>query len=140
MRSDFLDAHERHWTDAETLLKSLRLANADHLYGMAAECGLKRLMVAFGMPVDQDGTPVERKKDWKHVNQIWARYEAYRSAATHPKAPAYLLPTHNPFDNWQVEQRYASQSEFTDADVRAHRDGTMMVRRLINQAKEDGLL
>ncbi len=43
MQADFLDAHERHWQDAELLLTNQRLANADHLYGMSAECGLKRL-------------------------------------------------------------------------------------------------
>jgi hypothetical protein len=52
MQADFLDAHERHWQDAELLLTNQRLANADHLYGMSAECGLKRLMLAFGMTYD----------------------------------------------------------------------------------------
>jgi len=40
---DFLDAHERHWEDAELLFGNRRWANADHLYGLAAECGLKAL-------------------------------------------------------------------------------------------------
>lgn len=52
MQADYLDAHNRHWQDAESLFDSNRSANADHLYGMAAECGLKRLMLAFGMKFD----------------------------------------------------------------------------------------
>ncbi len=52
MPADFLDVHHRHWDDAERLFAAQRWANADHLYGMAAECGLKRLMRAFGMPFD----------------------------------------------------------------------------------------
>jgi len=44
MTADFLDAHERHWTDAEILFAQGRFANADHLYGLSAECGLKWLM------------------------------------------------------------------------------------------------
>jgi hypothetical protein len=40
MNADFLDAHYRHWQDAELLFGRGRLANADHLYGLAAECGL----------------------------------------------------------------------------------------------------
>ncbi|WHF34964.1 hypothetical protein [Aeromonas salmonicida] len=47
MQADFLDAHARHWDDAESLLQAQRWANADHLYGMAAECGLKQLMRVF---------------------------------------------------------------------------------------------
>lgn len=79
MQADFLDAHERHWDDAERLFQAQRWANADHLYGMAAECGLKRLMMVFGMSVDTTtGSPVN-SKDWKHANNIWMRFESYRS-------------------------------------------------------------
>ena len=44
MKADFLDAHQRHWDDAEHLLQAQRWANADHLYGFAAECGLKAVV------------------------------------------------------------------------------------------------
>lgn len=44
-RSDFFNAHQRHWKDAELLYKEKRWANADHLYGLSAECGLKAVMV-----------------------------------------------------------------------------------------------
>lgn len=47
MNTDYLDAHERHWDDAELLKATARHANADHLYGMSAECGLKCLMIKF---------------------------------------------------------------------------------------------
>lgn len=44
MAENFLDAHHRHWDDAELLYQAQRWANADHLFGVSAECGLKRLM------------------------------------------------------------------------------------------------
>jgi len=66
---DFYDAHERHWVDAELLRDKERWANADHLYGFAAECGLKRLMLAFGMTLDASGKPSERE-DRTHAKQI----------------------------------------------------------------------
>ena len=78
MTADFLDAHRRHLRDADALFDASRLANADHLYGMAAECGLKRLMIAFGMETDNTGAP-KSQRDWIHVEKVWARYEAYRS-------------------------------------------------------------
>ncbi len=60
LRADFLDAHQRHLDDAESLFQAGRLANADHLYGMASECGLKRLMAAFGMTIDSTtGSPAD---------------------------------------------------------------------------------
>ena len=79
MHTDFHDAHERHWADAELLYNEGRWANADHLYRMAAECGLKRLMLLFGMPFDVAG---DRPSDWSdrvHADGIWTRYETYRS-------------------------------------------------------------
>ena len=59
--ADFVDAHHRHWTDAELLFERDRWANADQLYGFSAECGLKAVMKTFGMPVDETGTPEERE-------------------------------------------------------------------------------
>lgn len=134
MNSDFLDAHERHWQDAELLFLNSRLANADHLYGMAAECGLKRLMVAFGMPCDSSGTPIHDKF---HVDKVWSRYETYRSG--HLFGSSYPLPE-NPFEDWNVNQRYAHQSNFDQDRVNPHKDGASIVKQLLDKARRAGLL
>ena len=47
MKADFLDAHQRHWDDAERLLQAQRWANADHLYGMAADLKVKSFQKAI---------------------------------------------------------------------------------------------
>ena len=49
--ADFHDAHLRHWQDAELLFRHDRWANADQLYGLSAECGLKAVMRLLEMPV-----------------------------------------------------------------------------------------
>lgn len=136
MQADFLDAHQRHWQDAELLLEHGRLANADHLYGMTTECGLKRLMQKFGMKIDQLG-PVE-KSDRQHANKIWDRFETYRSG--HTNGPGYALSPDNPFFNWKVEQRYAAQHHFDEPRVTQHRAGAAQVRRPIQKAEREGLL
>ena len=136
MNADFFDAHDRHWQDAETLFVDSRLANADHLYGLSAECGLKRLMMAFGMVIDSYGKPTD-KKDLVHIDGVWVRYESYRSGRS---AANYILPSSNPFGDWDVSQRYANQSNFDTAHVTSHRYGTDSVRNLINKAKTEGLL
>ncbi len=130
MISDFLDAHHRHWEDAEFLHGDSRWANADHLYGMAAECGLKRLMQVFGMPIDAMGRP-SNKDDRRHVTDIWTRYETYRSG--HGQA-GYSLPN-NPFVDWDVSQRYARRSEFDQARMDAHRQGAQIVRNLLSRVE-----
>lgn len=110
MQADFLDANERHWNDAEMLFASGRYANADHLYGLAAECGLKRLMVRFGMAVSSTGSPSDRK-DWKHADDIWVRFEGYRSGKV--EGVGFGLPVANPFNHWDASDRYAHQSNFS---------------------------
>lgn len=138
MQADFLDAHERHWSDAERLLHAQRWANADHLYGMAAECGVKRLMLAFGMPFDPTKDWPANKQDRTHANGIWARFESYRCG--HHQSAGYALTTPNPFANWDVGQRYAHQSNFDHARVQAHQAGANLVRQLVQKAKREGLI
>ncbi len=136
MQTDFLDAHERHWDDAERLFQAQRWANADHLYGMAAECGLKRLMRAFDMPLEQE-RPKEGS-DRRHADEIWVRYESYQSG--HRQGAGYALPRSNPFANWKISQRYAHQSDFDQPRVQAHQLGASVVRELIQKAESDGLI
>ena len=77
MQADFLDAHARHWDDAEILLQAQRWANADHLYGIAAECGLKKLMLVFGMPYDTVKDRPSDRMDQVHANGVWTRFQSY---------------------------------------------------------------
>ena len=135
---DFLDAHVRHWDDAELLFKATRWANADHLYGLAAECGLKQLMIAFGMNVDPaTGSPTNRQ-DWFHADHSWMRYESYRSG--HHNGASYLLPLNDPFIDWNASQRYAHQNNFSQGIVEAHRNGAESVYNLITKAVLEGIV
>lgn len=140
MKADFLDAHKRHLHDAELLFTAERWANADHLFGFAAECGLKRLMIMFGMEVDDTGTP-HKRSDRVHVMEIrkddntWDRYESYRSGIV---AANYSLPGPNPFANWDASQRYAHHSNFTRQRVELHRNAALEVQHLIDRAIREG--
>lgn len=142
MQADFFDAHYRHREDANYLHEASLLANADHLYGLSAECGLKRLMMAFGMGVDSaTGTPTDRA-DRVHAaengrDDIWVRYETYRSGH---QAANYQLGANNPFDDWNVSQRYAHRSNFDATRVEAHQQGAEKVHGLIKKAILEGLV
>jgi hypothetical protein len=138
MNTDYFDAHERHLKDAESLYAAQRWANADHLYGMAAECGLKALSEVF------KGSPLVRG-DFFHImeppskpSNAWDRYESYRSG--HADGAKYLLLPQNPFTNWDVSQRYAHQSCFDQAHVDPHQQGAEHVRQLVKAARMDGLI
>lgn len=137
MLADFLDAHERHLVDANQLFRAACWANADHLYGLAAECGLKRLMIKFGMEIiTSTGSPRE-DYDRVHANVAWKRFESYR--AGRPAGAGYALGL-NPFTDWDISQRYAHRSEFNEARAQRHKAGSDRVSALIQKARRDGLI
>jgi hypothetical protein len=137
MQTDFYDAFYRHLTDAEYLYTKNRWANADQLYGYAAECGLKCLMWQFGMSVDAvSGDPAE-KDNRTHINKIWVRYEIYRARRG---AAGYTLTQTNPFDDWNVSQRYAHESNFDQLRVDSHKNGAEIVRVLLRKAILEGMI
>jgi len=137
MTTEFYDAFERHAEDAETLFQAARWANADHLFGLATECGLKRLMLEFGMRWDTGKDVPQDQPDRVHVDLAWDRYEHYRAGYG---AMKYVLSAPNVFNDWKVFQRYAKQSNFDLVRVNPHRNGCEEVRVLLQQAILDGII
>ncbi|MCX8066491.1 MAG: SAM-dependent methyltransferase [Anaerolineae bacterium] len=124
---DFLDAHKRHWEDAESLFQIGRLANADHLYGLSAECGLKYLLIFRG----ENLTPRERV----HIDRLWLRFHDLAEDRRWPNVSA-----DNPFADWRIGQRYAHRRHFDPIAVDRHRRGTLQVRTLLLNAILGGSL
>jgi hypothetical protein len=137
MPADFLDAHDRHWEDGEMLFEKEHWPNADHLYGVSAECGLKWLMRLFGMPCDPVSGDPRDKSDRVHADGVWDRYESYRCGRV--EGVGYPLPAQNPFDDWSVSQRYEHRDHFGKGVAERHRRGALNVRRLVGAARRDGL-
>ena len=133
--ADFADAHHRHWEDAKSLFALDRWANADHLYGLSAECGLKAVMRALGMQVDDEGKPTE-KEHREHIDKLWP---AYIDFVKHRNGGRYLLDG-KPFDNWSIHDRYANRSHFTRLNVAPHRAAAHRIRDVVELATTEGLL
>lgn len=138
MAADFIDSHSRHYDDANHLFSINRFANADQLYGFSVECGLKSLMIAFGMPFDQSQQIPQNRDDRVHADRVWDKYESYRSA--HSSGANYILSNTNPFNNWNASQRYENQSSYNNATVNPHKNAADQVRQLVKKAQLDGLL
>ncbi|QFY91198.1 SAM-dependent methyltransferase [Magnetovirga frankeli] len=135
MQEDFLDAHRRHLSDAGYLFQAERWANADHLYGISAECGLKVLIEKLkGSSLDRGDRlhVMEEKKP----NNAWLKYQTYLSG--HAKAAKLALPTLNPFADWLVSQRYANQSNFDHVRVQSHQEGAKAVAALLKKDAVEG--
>ena len=130
--ADFADAHLRHWTDAELLYGRERWPNADHLYGISAECGLKAVVMrCMGMPAE-----IPRKYR-KHVDELWPTFEDF---AREREGGRYLklLPGGEPFKDWSIDHRYAHRKHFDQGRVGPHREAAREIRVMVGSIEQDG--
>ncbi len=121
---DFLDAHIRHWEDAELLFGETRLANADHLYGLSAECGLKALWPRL---IGRNLTRRERI----HIDRLWDRF--VREANNRRLLQLIGISRQNPFADWRIDQRYANRQNFNQNFVDQHRQGAAAIRNWVRE-------
>ncbi len=136
MSNDFLDASERHFEDASVLRDEGRVANADQLYGLSAECSLKAIMEALGMRM-KNGIP-EDKGHKVHMPELWAAFQSFAQGSL---AARYLEPLDhdNPFADWLVDQRYWSRSTITATAMGGHEAAAGRCRRSVQTLLVDGL-
>lgn len=137
MSTNFRDASNRHFEDAELLLAQTREANADHLFGLSAECSLKAIMLALGMAVDTDGAPADRGYR-VHMPELWA---AFQSFAAGRLASRYLEPLDkaNPFSDWAVDQRYWGRAAIAASAPANHKTAAAQCRQGLEKLLFDGV-
>ena len=132
---DFADAHRRHWEDAELLFKYERWANADHLYGLSAECGLKAIMLRLGMGVDADGTRL-KPQNRKHMPKLWSIFEDF---ARDRDRGRYLAPLSDAksFGDWSIHDRYANRHRFMEEGAAPHREAACRIGDVVRQVEQE---
>lgn len=116
---DFEDSSKRHLIDAEVLFAQTpqRLANASHLFGISAECSLKRIAKKYQPHAKFNG----RKG---HIPDLFAELI---NIAPGIGANAVLITKiaaiEPQFASWNVSQRYAVQTNFLAGIVALERAG-----------------
>lgn len=131
---DFVDACRRHQEDADLLFKHHRWANADQLYGLTAECGLKARMVKWGVLLDNTG---EVKGKYRvHVHKLWRLFEDCAKGRGETRELGFL-PRGTPFADWSPDERYAHRRHFDEAGVTKHRKAAEDILRLVELEKQD---
>lgn len=109
---DFFRAANRHYRDGEYLLQDKRHPNAGQLFGFAAECGIKALLVASGYPTNPATGDMEKACDSatdlrKHIN-ILASGDSLRVFLDGRGGSACLarLESIKDFSDWDISHRY----------------------------------
>ncbi len=137
MPSDFRDAADRHFEDAGLLGSNKRVANADHLFGLSAECALKAVMQGLGMKLRADGAPSERGHR-VHVNDLWPEFRSFASGRNAVRYADYIGL--NPFSDWNIGQRYSHRSDISKDMLESHKKGAEKTMELLHKAIFDGVV
>lgn len=149
VKVNFAEAARRHLQDAEKLYNDGRHGNAGQLFGFAAECGLKAMLIACKVPAEPDGDlprsgPDGRKYPLReHVSRLKDRIVQYGhlipdgAAATRYMAN---LPGLVHFNNWSIDHRYWCATALPLASVADWRAAAIEVGSMLDQAKQDGVL
>ncbi len=127
--ADFADAHRRHLEDADLLFDHARWANADQLYGLGAECGLKAVLTMEDVSI--------QGRYRQHVQQLWPEFVSFangRRGADHLSR----LPGGEPFKDWSHHDRYAHRRHFDEVVVAPHRNAAREVRVMVRDAIQGG--
>lgn len=141
---DFASAARRHHDDAQHLFDGGRLASADHLAGLAAECYLKVVQVEhLGYAVSTTGPPTPPGKSRSaasgHLPALWQEVANNLNGRAGARFVS-LLTVGRPFDAWQINDRYSDGAHCTSSVVQQHLHATGSVAVLVEQARQDGVL
>lgn len=130
--ADFENAHRRHMDDADTLYARNRFANADHLYGLDAECGLKAVMLERGiLSLDDSGKP-KRKRYKRRIDELWPEF--LLADQREWTRDMRRVAERNPFADWSVDDRYANERRFDETTASPHREAAEVVARMVEAA------
>jgi hypothetical protein len=136
---NFREAAIRHFDDAEYLYANNRKANAGQLFGFCGECGIKALLVVFGLSRDlATGDLVQASQPYRaHIDGLIANLQNF--APSDPSYFAYcaLMPSVNVFSNWSVDHRYYLEAAIPPSCAQ-WKAAAEEVRVMIDHATLDG--
>lgn len=114
---NYTDAALRHWKDAKLLEEENCVENADHHYGFAAECAIKKVLAVHPNFASQGTLDTTYKK---HINVLWGKVCLHSIQKIAPSLPAVLRAI-NQFNDWNVDQRYAPNGTVSVAAMQKHK-------------------
>lgn len=135
---NYWEAALRHYHDGMALLAAQptpRDANADQLFGLAAECALKAVLVWVGVPTDADGGVRDRGLR-EHIDALWPEY------VNHPDgrvAARYQIASSNPFQDWSIHRRYVADAHAGGGAAATHERAAFACLLVAQKALADHL-
>lgn len=138
---NFHRAARRHFHDAELLLGNTREANAGHLYGFVAECGIKALLVASGLAVEAGGDIPWGNPFRQHANRLANQVTQIQTFIQGRLGAKYFAHVSHiaDFSDWSTDHRYYDDSALPSSTAK-WRSAATQVMQMLDQAKLDGVI
>ena len=114
---NYAEAALRHWKDAQLLEEGNCVENADHHYGFAAECAIKKVLIVHPSYAQGGILDLSYKK---HINILWGKVKLQSIQKTAPMLLA-VLNSPNQFLDWDVDQRYAPNGTISSRAKQIHK-------------------
>ena len=143
-RVDFKGAARRHWLDAAFLSQAGREPNAGQLYGFMAECGIKAMLVAHGLPTEANGD-IQKSPRTGFREHVPVLSQLVSSLSTFPDGRAAtrylaLLPDLAHFNDWSINHRYWDALVLPAGSLPKWREAARQVGEMLDAAVADGVM
>ena len=122
-------------------MTNARIPNAGHLFGFAAECGIKALLVSHGLSTDPRTGDLVETGSYKyktHVNVLINNVQTFSGGPVYSKYVG-MMPNLKAFSNWDTSYRYYDELSIP-ASLTDWRTAAEEVIRMLDQAKLDGVI
>ncbi len=97
-------------------------------------------MLALGMPMDPQKPDKPEAPYAVHINRLWMLFPAFASGRQAAKYAVLMEPQLNPFQSWDVNQRYHHRSEITREMLDKHKEGAQKAWDVLKIAELDGVI
>ncbi len=137
IQPNFGSAARKHFKDAELLRGHSRIANSDHLSGLAAECALKQLVQSvFNGSMNDSGlmvNPETNKGMRSHADKAWDEVILLAQS----RNSSLAIPVTNPFFDWHVSGRYGGEDSVGEDVEKRHFEGAREAIKALENAQLD---
>lgn len=115
-----------------------RFPNADQLYGFAAECALKAVLVGLNSRTRPDGS-LDEQGTRVHIDRLWREYHATISGRSARQLHVAWDGRENPFGDWSTDLRYSADDDQPAAErVTRHRRAAKACLGVLDRAGSPG--
>ena len=102
-----------------------------------ANARLRPLCFTLGMALRPDGAPADGHHR-VHINKLWTEFITFANDRSGAHYASKMTDVSNPFDDWDVNQRYHHRSGITSEVIEKHRQAAIKTRQVLENAVLNG--